>query len=140
MEDSNNTFSESSTAETTPGDKVRSAIMAVVAHSIMPVAFIGFCVCVVPVFVQKADQFNIVPCGNVLVLFNISGLISEHIFHCLGLLYIILSLDAVLCLVLFGQKRTVLSSVWSWGIIIVESVSIIFCISILYEFLGELVL
>lgn len=117
------------------GGNVRSAIIAVIAHAMIPIVFIAFSVCVVPILAGKIQQFDIAPQGNIMVLFNISNLLSDHIFICLGILYILLTLDAAICLILFRIKKRTCASVWSWCVIICESAAMFFCISAVYDFL-----
>ena len=139
MEDDNNVLSEDNVCRK-PVDKVRSAIMTVLTHALIPIAFIGFSLSAIPAFAQKLAQFNIAPDDKLLRLFNISELITEHIYFCLGLLYLALCLDAVIYLALFHSKKRVIASLWSWGIIIAETALIIFCIWTLYESLQRLTL
>jgi hypothetical protein len=139
MEDKNNIPSELS-AGRKPVDKVRSAIMTVLTHALIPIAFIGFSLCAIPVFAQKLVQFNIAPDDKLLLLFNISELINEHVYFCLGLLYLVLCLDAAIYLALFYMKKRAIASLWSWGIITAETVLIIFCVWILYGSLQTLTL
>lgn len=121
-----------------PVDKVRSAIVAVLTHALIPLAFIGFSLCAIPAFSQKFAQFNIAPNDKLLRLFNISELINEHVYFCLGLLYLVLCLDAAIYLALFHLKKRVLVCLWSWGIIVVETALIIFCIWTLHGSLQTL--
>lgn len=117
---------------------IRSAIIAVVAHAMIPIAFIAFFVCLIPVFADRSQQSNVVPLGNVLLLFNISSVLIEHIYVCLGLLYILLTLDAVVCLILFKMEKRIWASLWSWFVIICQSSAMFFCVFVLYDFLKTL--
>ena len=121
------------------GNNTKLAIIAVVTDALIPIAFVAFCVCAVPVFANKAHQSNIVPHGNVLLLFNISRVLIEHIYICLALLYILLTLDAVVYLVLFRMRKRIWASLWSWLVIISESAAMFFSVFILYDYLELLI-
>jgi hypothetical protein len=139
MEDKNNIPSELNVGKK-PVDKVRSAIMTVLTHALIPIAFIGFSLCAIPAFAQKLAQFNIAPDDKLLRLFNISELINEHVYFCLGLLYLALCLDAAVYLALFHMKKRAIAGFWSWVIIITETSLIIFCVWTLYGSLQTLTL
>ena len=124
---------------TPDGSNTKSAIIAVLTHAMLPISFIAFSVCVIPIFAVKAQQSNIIPHGNVLVLFNISSMLSDHIYICLGLLYILLSLDAVICLILCRMKKRMYASLWSWSVIICQSAGMLVSVSVLYDFLKTLI-
>ena len=124
---------------TPDGGNTKSAIIAVVTHAMLPIAFIAFSVCVVPIFADRAQQSNIIAHGNVLLLFNISILLSDHIYICLGLLYVLLSLDAAVCLILFRVKKRMYANLWSWSVIVCQSAAMFFSVSVLYDFLKILI-
>jgi hypothetical protein len=122
----------------TNGGNVRSAIIAVIVHAMIPIVFIAFSLCIVPLLAGKTQQFDIAPQGNIMVLFNISSLLSDHIFICLGILYILLTFDAAICLILFRMEKKIWASVWSWIIIICESAAMLYCVGAIYDFLKVL--
>ncbi len=124
---------------TPDGSNTRLAIITVVTHAMLPIAFIAFSVCVIPIFAGRAQQSNIIPHGNVLLLFNISIMLSDHIYICLGLLYVLLTLDAVVCLILFRMKKRMYANLWSWSVIICQSAAMFFSVSVLYDFLKTLI-
>ncbi len=121
------------------GSNTRSAIITVVTHAMLPIAFIAFSVCVIPIFAGRAQESNIIPYGNVLLLFNISIVLSDHIYICLGLLYVLLTLDAVVCLIVFRMKKRMYANLWSWSVIICQSAAMFFSVSVLYDFLKILI-
>lgn len=111
----------------TRGD-VKSTILTVIVHLLLPLSFFPVAFFVVPSFVKKSEELSIEIPALVALVFDLSAFVSQYWYFYLLILALAAMIDAVICLSVYRFKIQSISHLWSGSVILVETACFGLCV------------
>lgn len=107
---------------------VKSTILTVITHSLLPLTLFPFALFVVPTFAAKAGEFGVELPKLTLFVFNLSSFISRYWYLCVLILGFGLTIDAVIYFLLFRFTKKTVVYLWSGLVIFIQAVFAGLCV------------
>jgi hypothetical protein len=113
---------EKEAGSTYSGRSTRLSILAVVTHSLLPLALVPISVYVMPQFVASFTEADLVPSGSLKFVLGVTGFIYGCWYCYVSILGVGIIVDLVICFLLFRSKRKVAGDLWSGFVILIQAV------------------
>ena len=107
---------------------IKSTILTVITHLLLPLTLFPFAFFVVPSFVAKSRELGVQVSKLTALVFNMSSFICQYWYLYILILGFAVTLDAVICFSLFRFKKKIVTHLWSGSVILVETVFAGLCV------------
>ena len=111
----------------TRGD-VKSTILTVIVHLLLPLSFFSVVFFVVPSFVKKSEELTVENPASVALVFDLSAFVSQYWYFYLLILALAAIIDAVICISVHRFKIKGISHLWSGSVILGETACFGLCV------------
>ena len=119
---------EGSSSKTDVNRILKSTILTVITHLLLPLTFFPFAFFVVPSFAAKARELGVGVSKSTVLVFNLSSFICQYWYLYILILGFAATIDAVICFSLFHFKRKIVTYLWSGSVILIEAVFAGLCV------------
>ena len=92
---------------------IKSTILTVITHLLLPLALFPFALFVVPSFAAKSRELGVEVSRLTVLVFNLSSFICQYWYLYILILGFAATIDAVICFSLFHFKRKIVTYLWS---------------------------
>jgi hypothetical protein len=109
-------------------EDVRSTILTVIVHLLIPLSLVPFSFFVVPSFVAKSRELSMEIPALTALFFNLSAFVCQYWYVYLLILAFAVTIDAVICFSIYHFKKKIIYPLWSGSVILVEAICIGLCV------------
>ncbi len=110
---------------------IKSTILTVITHLLLPLTLFPFAFVVVPPFAEKSRELGLEVSKLTVLVFNLSSFICRYWYLYILILGCAVTIDAVICFSLFRFKKKIVNHLWSGLVILIEAVFAGLCVSAL---------
>ena len=111
---------------------IKSTILTVITHLLLPLTLFPFAFFVVPSFAAKSRELGVEVSKLTALVFNLSSFICQYWYLCILILGFAVTIDAMICFSLFRLKKKIVTHLWSGLVILIETVFIGLCVLALF--------
>ncbi len=107
---------------------IKSTILTVITHLLLPLTLFPFALFVVPSFAARSRELGVEISKLTVLVFNLSSFICQYWYFYILILGFAAIIDAVIYFSLFHFKRKIVTYLWSGSVILIEAVFAGLCV------------